>query len=69
MEEFWNFFLFFRRPLFLFLSPHPFTIFTLDLPYRVYDLIRLCKFSTISLKEASLDIISSTFLIEWRTVE
>jgi hypothetical protein len=30
----------------------------------IYDLIRLCKFSIISLKEGSFDIRSSTFFIE-----
>ena len=32
--------------------------------HLIYDLILLCKFSIISLKEASFDIFSSTFLTE-----
>jgi len=35
----------------------------------IYDLIRPCRVSIISLKETSFAIFSSTFLIEWRTVE
>jgi hypothetical protein len=30
----------------------------------IYDLIRLCNLSIVSLKEESIDIFSSTFLIE-----
>jgi hypothetical protein len=32
--------------------------------HHIYDLIRPCKFSTISLKECSFEIFSSTFLME-----
>jgi len=35
----------------------------------IYDLIRPCKFSIISLKGGSFVIFSSTFLMECRTVE
>ena len=37
--------------------------------HPIYYLIFACKFSIISLKECSFEIFSSTFLIEWRTVE
>ncbi len=53
------------------LPPHKFVPYMLFLFiiysqyfHHIYDLIRPCKFSTVSLKESSFDIFSSTFLME-----